>query len=245
LIEEIPLGKKSTVSEKYHKQVVSLSKQYFHVKEGSVYLAVVKNGEEYDIDSGDDPSLGDGGKANDSEMRAYALQKPTYTAIPISDDSGTYLAAFTPIFNKGRVVGLVAAEYDSAPLADLQGIAQRVFWSIVPAILVALVVSYVFASMFPEPIDIVRDIEDVKKQSLGTLDQGPPWSLTDRENDVFETLGDDLTNDQIAARLSMSVNTVKTHMKEILRKSGLKRWQLIVAARERRAQAGAAAMGYG
>lgn len=240
-IDKIPIEEHSPPFEQYRQKVIALSQQYFHSKVGSVYIAVVERGEEYDIDTSD-PDLVDSGKPDTWELAAYSSRKPTYTPVPISNDSGTYLAAYTPILSRGKVVGLVAAEYDSAPLADLQGIARRIFWSIVPATLVSLVIAYILASMFVEPMEVLRGIEDMRKKDLGQFTDGKsPWNLTDRQLDVFESLGDDLTNAQIATKLAMSPETVKSHMKEILRKSGLKRWQLIVAARERLIQAGTSA----
>jgi DNA-binding CsgD family transcriptional regulator len=236
LIDRIPIEGKSPIFQRYHQKVLSLSRQYFQ-KVGSIYLVRIEHGEEYDIDTGDS-NFADFGKANGWELRAYESRKPTYTPVPFSDDSGTYLAAYTPILGKGRVVGLVAAEYDSAPLADFHEIVKSVFQlSMVPAILLSLLISYVLANRFAEPIEVVRDIEEVKKQGLGQLKGGKePWGLTGRQLDVFESLSEDLTNAQIASKLSMSQETVKSHMKNILSKSGLKRWQLIVAARERLAQ---------
>ena len=243
LIDKIPKDDRdSSLFESYSKKLDNLSGRQFRRKEGSIYLAVVERGEAYEIDPGDSPPMTDAGKANQTELDAYALRKPTSTAVPISDDLGTYLAAYTPIIKNGKVIGLVAAEYDSATLADLQGIVRRVWLSMLPAAVASLVISYALASKFVEPMEVLREIEVIREQDLLHSDSGEkPWGLTDRQLEVFESLGDDLTNAQIAARLSIDTETVKTHMSTILKKSGLKRWQLIVAARERRARTGTAA----
>ena len=52
----------------------------------------------------------------------------------------------------------------------------------------------------------------------------PKWqSLTPREKDVARLIHRGLTNDQIAKRLSLSPETVKTHVANVLRKFGVKR----------------------
>ena len=54
------------------------------------------------------------------------------------------------------------------------------------------------------------------------LDRGrrPDETLTPRELDVLELLGEGLTNRVIAERLFMSESTVKTHVSHVLAKLG-------------------------
>ena len=52
----------------------------------------------------------------------------------------------------------------------------------------------------------------------------PKWqSLTPREKDVARLIHKGLTNDQIAKRLSLSPETIKTHVANVLSKFGIKR----------------------
>jgi hypothetical protein len=98
-------------------------------------------------------------KSNKWELAAYATGKTTYNDVPYSDDTGTYIAAQTPIYRNGKIVGLVTAEYDSATLGEFQGIVRKAFWlSVLPAILFALGLAYVLAAMFVEPMEIFRRI---------------------------------------------------------------------------------------
>lgn len=47
-------------------------------------------------------------------------------------------------------------------------------------------------------------------------------NLTEREEKVLRLLTQGLGNKEIAARLDVSVNTVKTHLKNVFRKLGVK-----------------------
>ena len=62
------------------------------------------------------------------------------------------------------------------------------------------------------------------KQYLLRENLKPKWrSLTPREKDVARLIHKGFTNDQIAKRLSLSPETIKTHVANILLKFGVKR----------------------
>jgi DNA-binding CsgD family transcriptional regulator len=228
-IDKISKKTTSALFQQYHQKVIELSRQYFQ-KTGSIYLVVIERGEEYDIDNGD-ADVVDGGRPDESELRAYASRKTTHTPVPISDDSGTYLAAFTPILSSGNVVGLVAAEYDSAPLSDFQGIVRSAFLlSMLPAILLSLLVSYLLAVRLVEPMmQVFRAIDVSKQGSEQSTRPVAPWdSLLPSEMKVFELLVRGHSGPEIAAMLNLSINTVKTHLSSIYRKTGLSRMELAI-----------------
>jgi DNA-binding NarL/FixJ family response regulator len=59
----------------------------------------------------------------------------------------------------------------------------------------------------------------------------PVGSMTGREVEVLTLAGSGLSNDEIAARLAISVKTVKTHISHLLAKTGARdRAQLVIAA---------------
>lgn len=49
----------------------------------------------------------------------------------------------------------------------------------------------------------------------------PDEKLTDAETRVAELVADEMTNAEIAATLVVSVNTVKTHVAHVFRKTGV------------------------
>jgi len=52
----------------------------------------------------------------------------------------------------------------------------------------------------------------------------PDWNLTKREKEVLALLEAGLSNVEIAAKLSISVPTVKSHLQSIYRKAGEHNW---------------------
>ena len=71
--------------------------------------------------------MSDTAEANRWETTAYAKGVAVHSPIPMVDDYGTYVAGYVPIKRNGKVRGLIAAEFDSAPLGDLQSIVRKTF----------------------------------------------------------------------------------------------------------------------
>jgi DNA-binding CsgD family transcriptional regulator len=66
--------------------------------------------------------------------------------------------------------------------------------------------------MVPEPVNFVRD--QSKLESLG---------ITPRELEILELIAEGLSNKEIAARVYVSENTVKTHSSRVFDKLGARR----------------------
>jgi DNA-binding NarL/FixJ family response regulator len=65
----------------------------------------------------------------------------------------------------------------------------------------------------------------------GFRDAGGPWHLSRRELEVLELIAEGLSNREIAGRLFVSEETVRTHIKSTLRKMGKKhRLEAVLAA---------------
>jgi len=238
-IDEIPKDQKTPLSELYRKRVKEATQRYFHQTEGAVYLATVERGEEYNIVT-DDPKLSDSGKANVPEKEAYSSGKTTVSSAPISDDSGTYLAAYTPIMKEGKVVGLIGATFDSATLADFKGIVRSSFLlSVIPALVLSLVISYIVASIFVEPVEVFRSIQETVRgrssHPTGHVKDDRWNKLSVTEKQVAELTRQGQKNWEIAAELNISENTVKKHLQNIKTKTGWSKNQLAVEAQARRA----------
>ena len=105
----------------------------------------------------------------------------------------------------------------------------RDFSNVIP---VALVTSYVDAGILKQFKDVI-EINDSKQKvvtkifnlfSDNKLSQDKPESieLSNRETDVLVALVKGLTNKEISDKLYISVHTVITHRKNIVRKTGIK-----------------------
>ena len=237
-LDQIRTGKDSPLFQAYQDRLTSLTQRYFSKNGGSIYIVAVKNGEEFQVASNDSIPMDDMGKANPWEIAAYAQREVTHSPIPIVDDSGTYLAAYTPIKKSGTIIGLIAAEYDEAPISDFRSIIRSSFWfSILPAIAVSLVVAYILASIFVEPMDVLRAIEEsAQTHSAQSSAEEEKWQrLTARQKEIAELLrqGVESYND-LAERLSVSPETIKQHLKDIKTRTGWSRVSLAVQAAGRR-----------
>ena len=73
--------------------------------------------------------------------------------------------------------------------------------------------------------DVLLEARDVADSTPTTRDDGvagqPVASLTNREREILALLADGLGNKQIAARLGISTNTVKTHLELLFEKIGV------------------------
>ena len=76
-----------------------------------------------------------------------------------------------------------------------------------------------------------------RHQQDGTTDDEPgPATLTSRERQVLDCLADGAGRNEVAARLYISVNTVRTHMQNIMTKLGAHSTVEAIAMVRRRAQ---------
>jgi DNA-binding NarL/FixJ family response regulator len=119
----------------------------------------------------------------------------------------------------------------------------KAFWlSILPAILLALVLAYILATMFVEPMEIFRRIDEsaaqLNRAAAGTIGDDPLGRLSPRENEIAELVRRGLENKEIAEALVISPETVKKHLKNIKEKTGLGRVNLAVQAEARRVLSG-------
>jgi DNA-binding NarL/FixJ family response regulator len=60
----------------------------------------------------------------------------------------------------------------------------------------------------------------LRAQSTPTREPAPPPGLTDRERQVLALVGEGLSNPEIADRLHLGVTTVKTHIANLMAKTG-------------------------
>ena len=104
------------------------------------------------------------------------------------------------------------------------------FWfSIVPALLISLVVAYILASRYVEPMDVLRTIAEAKSET--NAGKSGPWNLlTARQRQVADLVKQAKSNKEIADALSVSTETVKQHLKDIKARTGYGRVELAILA---------------
>jgi RNA polymerase sigma factor (sigma-70 family) len=224
----------------YRKKLSALEDHYFPGNQaGTIYLVVVDRDEAYENYPDQQYPMQDAGRATPWEREAYATGRTTYNDIPYSDPNGTYIGAFTPARSKGKIVGLVAATSDIAPLSDVQGIVRTAFeLALVPGLIVALLLAYFLAGNFIEPMELFRRIEAAKELTTvqGHQSEQEPdlfSKLTPREREIAYLTPQGLTIKEIAERISVSPETVKQHLKNIREKTRLKKADLAIQAAAR------------
>ena len=105
----------------------------------------------------------------------------------------------------------------------------RDFYNVIP---VALVSSYVDATILKQFKDVI-ELNDSKQKVVSKIfnllsdnkisqDKSENIELSNRETDVLIALVKGLTNKEISDKLFISVHTVITHRKNIIRKTGIK-----------------------
>ena len=72
-----------------------------------------------------------------------------------------------------------------------------------------------------EVVLVAHAMEDSLAPAQRTRDNGVGTVLTNREREILALLADGLANKQIAARLGISKNTVKTHLELLFDKLGV------------------------
>lgn len=89
------------------------------------------------------------------------------------------------------------------------------------------------ARQSPDVILVAREVDDSPPRAGATDSASMPSSgvsLTNREREILALLADGLGNKQIAARLGISTNTVKTHLELLFEKIGVSSRAEAVAA---------------
>ena len=113
-------------------------------------------------------------------------------------------------FPEARLIMLSTFEYDNEIRRALAAGAQ----------------GYMLTSMYPEElVDVIRQVHAGKKKipaqiAVQLAEHYGEQQLTDREVEVLRHLVDGNRNRDIAERLFIGVETVRTHMKNIMQKLG-------------------------
>jgi DNA-binding NarL/FixJ family response regulator len=101
----------------------------------------------------------------------------------------------------GRVSGIVLKRSSPQVLIEVLDGAARGHFAVDPAVSGRLAASAI----------------DLRRESW----PGSDFGLTRREGEIFVAVGEGLRNDEIADRLSISIQTVRTHLRAVYRKVGV------------------------
>jgi DNA-binding CsgD family transcriptional regulator len=69
---------------------------------------------------------------------------------------------------------------------------------------------------------VLAIVKEAQSRAIRSADDGADRSLSAREREVLQALAEGLTNDEIATRLFVSHDTVKSHLRNIYRKLGVR-----------------------
>jgi len=98
------------------------------------------------------------------------------------------------------------------------------FYSIALLVGIMMLIS-IFPAVSMKNINILNENKNQSSEAFMSL----PENLTPRERQVFKLLMTKMTNDEIQDRLSISKNTLKTHIRNVYAKSKVKsRYELVV-----------------
>jgi DNA-binding NarL/FixJ family response regulator len=134
-----------------------------------------------------------------------------------------------------KVLVLTTFDLDDYVFAALQAGASGFLLKDVPrAGLIAAVRAVVAGDTLLAPAVTRRLVEQCARRVPGAGASGSPWqALSPRELDVARLIARGLSNTEIAAELTLSETTVKTHVAHVLTKTGLRdRVQVVVRAYE-------------
>ena len=134
-----------------------------------------------------------------------------------------------------KVLVLTTFDLDDYVFAALQAGASGFLLKDVPrAGLIAAVRAVVAGDTLLSPAVTRRLVEQCARRVPGAGANGSPWqALSPRELDVARLIARGLSNTEIAAELTLSEATVKTHVAHVLSKTGLRdRVQVVVRAYE-------------
>lgn len=187
--------------------------------------------------------LGEAGDG-DEAVRMTRLLQPDVVLMDVRMPGTDGIAATRQIVAevpRSRVIILTTYGIDRYAFSGLNaGASGFLLKDVVPADLVAAIRTVAGGDAVIAPSVTRRLLETFAHRFPdGSDEEAPPATpdvlapLTDREREVFVELAAGLTNSEIAARLSLSDATVKTHVGRILAKLGLRdRVQAVILAYE-------------
>lgn len=185
---------------------------------------------------GDEPGIDVVAVATDAEgaKRLASSHRPDVALVDhrIADDDGIDLVRdLHTVFPEMQLVMVTATTEETTVLRALQaGCSGYVLKSSPLETVVDAVRSAANGDAFVPPALLARLLPRIRERDRALP---PPGSLTDRELDVLRLLSRGLANAAVATELSISVNTVRNHVQNVLTKLGAhSKLEAVAKARE-------------
>jgi len=176
-----------------------------------------------DADSEEPASIGEEYEMEDSIYKAFQGQA-SYNKELVSDEWGTFLSAFAPIQNeKGEVVAVLGVDISAEHVLLLQKeLARRIYFAVLPAVLLALFLSFYIARSISKPIASLSVILNEMANKGGDLTQRLEVSREDEIGDLGHA-----TN-----RMLGSIQTMVSEIKTVTEQLRVNATQLAQSTRE-------------
>ena len=154
----------------------------------------------------------------DDDLKAAFEGTPTYAKEFFTDEWGTFLSAYTPIYDeKGKVIAILGADISAENVFKLQAnLRNRILLAILPGLIVGILISFLLANFITRPLLQLTAIFQEMAERGGDLTQRTNISRKDEIGKLSDSANKILgTIQQIVMNIKESVMELKHEAKGI------------------------------
>jgi len=176
-----------------------------------------------DADPEEPAAIGDEYELEEAIEKAFQGEA-TYNDELISDEWGTFLSAFAPIKNEaGQVIGVLGVDISAEQVLLLQkDLAKRIYLAVLPALLIALILSFIMARSIIRPVGSLSILLNEMAERGGDLTQRLNADRRDELGDLSKA-----TNKMLGA-----IQTMIVDIKGVIENLRINASQLAVSTKE-------------